>query len=1854
MKHTLWGLILSVALWLLGTVSIFAAPPVAETDVMVEANLKASGTMAGTGVPADNRAIQSGAGNASLLGVDGDSDGVPDATDNCPLVANPGQEDCNGDGTGDACEADCNGNGVPDDCDAVSYAVQCDGTGKYLRVPGNASYAFGTGDFTVEMWVRPLVLAGDHRVLFSNEALDNWQGALSNGGTSANINFIAGQDGIVDLASGPLLWSLGQWYHIAFARTAGTLRIYRDGIQVASGSVPAGVGNTTALQWGFRRNPDFSHPWNGGLDEIRLWNVGRSQSQIQANRFKRLNGTESGLIGYWPLDESAGQRVLDHTSNHNHGTLGMTNAVAADDPARISIGALLEAADCNANGVPDDCEPDCNSDGVPNDCELYAQVAKLIASDAAGFDYFGIRVAISGDTAVIGAYQDDHAGGTDAGAAYVFVRNGANWIQQAKLTASDAAAGDRFGNSVAIFGDTAIIGAYRDDHAGGEDAGAAYVFVRSGTVWSEQAKLIGADAAAGDEFGGSVALDGDTAIIGAWGDDHAGGFNAGSAYVFVRSGTAWTQQAQLVAADAATEDYFGFSVALSADTAVIGAILDDHTSTTDAGSAYVFVRSGANWSQQAKLIAQSPGDGFQFGRSAAISGDTVIVGSPFHDVGGVPDAGLAVAFVRSGTVWTQQAQFSVPDAAANTWLGMGVAISGERAIIGAQNGNAPGVPVVGSAYYFVRTGATWTPQSRVIAADGANGDGLGASVALSGNTAVLGALFDDHVSAFDSGSAYIFELKDCNNNNLPDSCELDADTDGVIDNCDNCPLIYNPNQQNSDSDGLGDACDNCPSVANPGQGDADADGRGDGCDNCPLVANASQADCNSDGVGDACESDCNSNGVADKCEISSLGAVLTGSDTMSGDNFGRSVSIFGNTFVTGASSDDNAGGSDAGSAYVFVQSNHAWTEQAKLIAADGSAIDWFGYSVAVSGDSVVIGALLDDNSGGLNAGSAYVFVRSANTWTQQTKLTASDAAPNDSFGNAVALDGDTALIGANSDDNAGGADAGSAYVFVRTAGNWTQQAKLTALGAAAGDRFGQSVALSGDTAIVGASSDNSGAGTAAGSARIFVRTAGSWTEQAILVPADSAAHDEFGVSVAIDGNTAIVGSIGNDHSGVEYAGAAYVFVRSGGAWTQQAKLIASNPAEFDFFGYFLALYGDRAIVTGANQFETGSGAAYLYARTGPVWTLQRKLTVPNSSSFNSAALTADLAIIGDLNRGGNYVFGYSDCNSNGNPDACESDADTDGVIDVCDNCPLAPNGDQLNLDNDGFGDACDNCAGIANDNQADSDTDGRGDACDNCPSFANPSQSDCDFNGIGDACDTQQIYVKSSATGANNGRDWTNAFTNLQSALTAAAGCTGGATKEIWVAFGTYKPSTPGGRSATFTLLNGVAMYGGFRGLPGDEGINNAVTRPPDPDPATANPATDSILSGDLNGNDGPNFANIGENAYKVVTGSGVNGTAVLDGFTIVGGNGSDSDGGGISIVSGSPTIRNCSIMANWTDHSGGGAAVASGQPEFTNCQFTGNSAQWGGGMYNVGANTHLTGCTFSNNAARASGGGGARNESGASPVFTDCTFMGNSGNNGAGMFNASASPTLTRCTFQSNVANLSGGGIFNGSSNTTLVGCIFSFNQAGTEGAAVGLYTGSSLLASGCSLVGNSALGGGTVVVGQDTTLNLSNSIIWSNTGIAINQVPPVTVTVTYSDIQGGFAGTGNITADPLMVDPDGPDNIPGNSDDNLHLQSASPCIEAGDPAFVPIPGSTTDFDGQPRIMGCRVDIGADEYPLGLAHSGDMNAVGGVTTADIPLFVTVLLHGGSLVEVCVADINSDGVVNGRDTQGFVAVLLSP
>jgi hypothetical protein len=386
--------------------------------------------------------------------------------------------------------------------------------------------------------------------------------------------------------------------------------------------------------------------------------------------------------------------------------------------------------------------------------------AKILASDKQANDWFGTAVAISGDgnTLIVGAQYE-----SGTGSAYIFTRSGTNWNEQQKIQASDRQGNDLFGNSVAISenGNTAIVGAFAED-TGGSMAGAAYIFTRSGTSWSQQKKIQASNKGFEDQFGWSVAIsgDGNTAIVGAQYED-TGATDAGAAYIFRRSGTNWNEQQKIQASDKGQNDNFGRSVAISenGNTAIVGAWFADVVVGANilfnTGAAYIFTRSGTSWSEQQKIQASDKQGGDRFGTAVAISGDgnTLIVGA-----GDENRNGAAYIFTRSGNNWSQQAKIQASDRGFDDLFGNSVAISenGNTAIVAAYIEDTGGSDA-GAVYMFTRSGTTWSQQAKIQASDKQAFDNFGKSVAISydGSTSIVGAMAED-AGVTNTGAAYIY------------------------------------------------------------------------------------------------------------------------------------------------------------------------------------------------------------------------------------------------------------------------------------------------------------------------------------------------------------------------------------------------------------------------------------------------------------------------------------------------------------------------------------------------------------------------------------------------------------------------------------------------------------------------------------------------------------------------------------------------------------------------------------------------------------------------------------------------------------------------------------------------------------------------------------------------------------------------------------------------------------------------------------------------------------------------------------------------------------------------------------------
>jgi len=547
-----------------------------------------------------------------------------------------------------------------------------------------------------------------------------------------------------------------------------------------------------------------------GTSEVRVklvaagWTGGILVDTLAGDDTIRAEGVDLGRSADLAIDAGAGSDAVvfdTAATNTRGGNLDVTAAQITVSAAvstggggssfsatgDVTFGSLVDTAGGNLS-----VHADSDGDGIGTfllvpAAGVFQEQAALHASDAQAYDYFGGSVCVSGDTAIVGAYEEDGGAGdplSDSGAAYAFTRNpDGTWTEQAVLRASDAQGWDDFGRSVCISGDTAIVGAPDEDGGAGDPAyssGAAYVFTRdAGGTWTEQAVLRASDAQTADQFGWSVSISGDTAVVGAPHESGGAGdpvTNSGAAYVFSRDGGGtWTEQAVLRASDAQRDDEFGWSVSISGDTVVAGAQGEDGGAGDPAalsGAAYVFSRDGGGtWTEQAVLRASDAQAYDYFGRSVSISGDAAVLGAYGEDGGpGAPasNSGAAYVFRRDGGgTWSEQTVLRAFDAQAGDGFGWSVSIAGDRAIVGAaaEDGGA-GNPAgsSGSAYVFSRDGGgTWTEQSVLRASDAQAYDQFGWSVSVSDEAAIVGAVYEDGGAgdpADESGAAYVFRPDD--------------------------------------------------------------------------------------------------------------------------------------------------------------------------------------------------------------------------------------------------------------------------------------------------------------------------------------------------------------------------------------------------------------------------------------------------------------------------------------------------------------------------------------------------------------------------------------------------------------------------------------------------------------------------------------------------------------------------------------------------------------------------------------------------------------------------------------------------------------------------------------------------------------------------------------------------------------------------------------------------------------------------------------------------------------------------------------------------------------------------------------
>ncbi len=951
---------------------------------------------------------------------------------------------------------------------------------------------------------------------------------------------------------------------------------------------------------------------------------------------------------------------------------------------------------------------------------------------------YGQAVALEGATAVVGAGIPSPFFWLRSRVEVRFF-DGSDWTVQANLQPAVPADGDGFGAAVALSGDTLVVGAPARDGAGSR-RGAAYVFTRTGGLWSQVDTIVAPSPADNARFGAAIGLSGDRLVIGApSSNDEFGAPIAGVAHAYRRVGGVFTHVTEFRAAVSEPGDLFGAAISLDADLLAIGAP-NEVVGGSPRGATHLFRDVAGTWTPEASLAPVDPAAYMAFGAAVDVTGTRVLVGAPGESAL-AQRGGAAYLFAQSGPSWNQAAKLTRARPVLQDAFGSAVALAGASLIACAPESDVRDTED-GSCRLFVERGPTWLGQDDIGAQDPAAGTRFGTSVALDGGRILAGAPRSRPPGQTNAGAALLFDT----------ACVTDPDADGRIGGEDNCPLAANPAQVDTDGDGVGDACDVCPTTSDPTQRDMDADGIGDACDtctdtdgdgrgnpglaasscptdNCPTVANPGQADADGDGIGDACEG----------CFQRALEALRAPSTW---SQFGCDIALEGDLMIIGARGDTDGGWVPGrgyrGAAEAWRLRGGRFEREARLLPEWPGVTAGLGSSVAVASDRIALGGdvaamLLEPVSGG---------------WSQA--LIVSSEAPSISGRNRVvdvALSGDTFVVGDPQDGTR--RDAGGAvHVYRRTGGTWSRETKLQLPDPEALDEFGASVALSGDLLVASLPGREQ--------AVIFERSGTIWAESTRV---DGGRLGRgFGAAVAASGGVVLIGApgdFGSNGPSVE------VWSRAGIRWRREALLQPGWVAVDADFGASLAFDGETALV-GARVAESagrpGAGQVFQYARRSGRWTLHQVMDVPDP---DAAAFGAGLAVSGGTIaigapeaiptttlQGRAYLFDAT----------CFVDDDGDGVSNRYDTCPLLPDPSQADMDGDGAGDACDLCQTVADPSQADSDGDGVGDACDSCtdadgdgrgepghpastcplddcPGIRNPDPLDADGDGVGDACD---------------------------------------------------------------------------------------------------------------------------------------------------------------------------------------------------------------------------------------------------------------------------------------------------------------------------------------------------------------------------------------------------------------------------------------------------------------------------------------------------------------------------------------
>jgi len=772
----------------------------------------------------------------------------------------------------------------------------------------------------------------------------------------------------------------------------------------------------------------------------------------------------------------------------------------------------------------------------------------------------------------------------------IFSTNSLSVSPSTKLLASDGQEMDRFGFSVATNGDFAIVGAPEEDEKG-NNAGAVYFYEQLNNQWTESAKVLAPDGAADDYFGRSVDMYGDLAIVGASVDDLIG-----SAYIYRLSGNGWNLEQKITPNDGSSGDHFGASVAIQDDRAVVGA-----WSSGDYGAVYIFTYQSGNWVQTDKIIPVDGSSGDRFGWSIDLDANYLVAGSPWDDDKGDGSGSAYVYHYDNG--WPLDKKITADDGDAGDRFGISVSIDNPNAVIGAYNDEGiNGQPEAGSAYVFFNSiSSNWEQTEKLWAQDALDFQWFGNSVSVFGDYILVGAEQDSEIDHW-SGAAYVYRNE---GNNWVRKNKLFADDEEEYDRFGQSVYLFGTTAIVSATGGADNGVSSgaayiFQSIAN----------------NSTLpVLSVTPSSFDVTSVQSTINLQIHNNNLAYSMDWNaySFDPWLHFVGDSSGINSGTvTVSVDENLYCArGGRIIVRAPGALYSPREVFIhQEAGPGLNEVKIIANDPDANDYFGFSVDVDGDYAIVGAVRDDEFGS-NAGAAYIFERDGCcSWIQKAKLRINNPA-YDGLGQSVAISGDVAIVGTSI--------RSKVFVFEKPIGGWQnmfETAKLVPSDGAPNQYFGHAIDIYGEYAIVGAPN----------SKKIFIyeRPEGGWQDMSETFShySPSSGYNDFGASVAIYKNYAVVGSA-NESS--NQAGKVYIFKRNW-YWVLQTELVPNDSQIDDWFGRSVDIDANRIIV-GAKSVE----AAYIFARNNDEWSEEQKLTGITFGTETSVAIDGDYALVGGPN-----------------------------------------------------------------------------------------------------------------------------------------------------------------------------------------------------------------------------------------------------------------------------------------------------------------------------------------------------------------------------------------------------------------------------------------------------------------------------------------------------------------------------------------------------------------------------------------------------------------------------------------------